>query len=82
MIIKYSSEKSKDCIFVCSSKADKNKVIKEFKGKCKFLEQEKDYLPDDTVVYGVYVGNTEPISGWLFDLLFWEDLEILNAFSK
>lgn len=82
MVIKYSLEESEDCIFVCSSKADKSKVIKEFKEKYKFLEQEKDYLPDDTIVYGVYVGNTEPISGWLFDLLYWEDLLILDAFSK
>lgn len=82
MILECSSKDLENRIFICRSKSDVKKVIRDFKGKYKYCEQGKEHLPDDTIVYGVYVGNSGVEKHWFWDFIDTNDLLILDEFSK
>lgn len=82
MGIKCLLEHLESIIFICNSKSDVKKIIKETKNKCKYCVQAKGTLLDDTVVYGVLVGNQELPKSIIYDFIDDYDFELLNSFSK
>lgn len=82
MILQCSSKDLENHIFICKSKSEVKKVIREFKGKYKYYEQEKWSLLNGSVVYGVYVGNSGVEKYWFEDFIDLNDHLILDEFSE
>lgn len=82
MVLRYNSESSDDCIFICQSKSEKKRVMSEFKGEYKHYIQQIGFLSDDTIVYAVYMGNKKPKQGWLLNLLVTNGLEMIAQFAR
>lgn len=82
MILKYNSESSDGSIFICQSKSEKKRVMSEFKGEYKHYIRQIGILPDNTIVYAVYMGNKKPKQGWLLNLLVTNSLEMIAQFAR
>lgn len=82
MILQCSSKDLENHIFICKSKSDVKKVIREFKGKYKYCEREEWSLLNGSVVYGVYVGNSGVEKYWFEDFIDLNDHLILDEFSE
>lgn len=82
MILKCSSKDLENHIFICRSKSDVKKVIKDFRDKYKYCEQEKTSLLDGSIAYGVYIGNSGVEKYWFHDFVDINDFLILDEFAK